>query len=76
MWHGPCPQITVGYIFIDSGWSKVHMSVFCYVLESFSTTLRFSTLRLHLEVFPACVPAISPFGQCILLWNCPEEHWQ
>lgn len=32
--------------------------------------------HLHLEVFPACIPAISPFGQCRLLRNCPEEHWQ
>lgn len=51
----------------------VYESVLLYA-GRFSNCFKVFHCKVAFEVFPACITAVSPFGQSRLPWNCPEEH--
>lgn len=55
------------YVFIDSEWSQVHM--FSVIRQKIYPPTGGFHFNLTLEVFPACNPSVTPFGQCRFLWN-------
>lgn len=56
-------------------WFRVVQSAWVFYARRFSHQLKVFNFKLVLEVFPACNPSITPFGQCRFPWNHAEKHW-